>query len=301
MRLTQIRDFVSVMESGSIRAAARKLGLSQPAITKSLRSLETELQLQLVQRTSRGIVPTGPGRAFFARARLAHSELTKAEAEAARFATEGPASIAFGIGPAAAGLLLPGAIRHFEHRFPNVQIRIVEGLAHLLLPSVRDGTLDFAIGQRINPKPEPGISFRPLFQSNYVVVGRKGHPLGNKRRLQELASAKWLTLVPAGYPEGPIARMFSAAGLPPPKQTVHCESYNVIVSVLAKSDMLGVMSQRLLAEPLARGVLEQFEIDATMPIVSVGLFRLADAPLTRPAAAMAQALQLAAKEIRRAA
>ena len=83
MRLTQIRDFLAVVECGGIRAAARKLGVSQPTITKSVRSLEAELHVQLLGRNARGIVPTASGRAFFARARVAHSELRKAEEEAA--------------------------------------------------------------------------------------------------------------------------------------------------------------------------------------------------------------------------
>ncbi len=69
MRLNGIRDLVAVVESGSIRAAARKLGVSQPAITKSVRSLETELHLQLLKRTPQGVVPTPAGRALLVRAR----------------------------------------------------------------------------------------------------------------------------------------------------------------------------------------------------------------------------------------
>ena len=83
MRLTQIRDVLAVVEAGSIRAAARNLGVAQPTITKSVRSLEAELHVQLLARNARGIVPTPYGRAFFARARVAHSELRKAEEEAA--------------------------------------------------------------------------------------------------------------------------------------------------------------------------------------------------------------------------
>src|SRR6266853_2143696 len=101
MRLRQIQNFVAVVESSSIRGAARKLGVSQPAITKSVRSLEEELHSRLVQRTPHGIVPTPAGRAFFARARVAHSELRKAEEEMAQLAGNGTGSVAFGAGPTA--------------------------------------------------------------------------------------------------------------------------------------------------------------------------------------------------------
>src|SRR5438093_1011742 len=81
MRLSQIRDFLAVVEAGGIRAAARKLGVSQPAITRSVRGLEAELRTRLLQRTPTGVVPTQSGRAFVARARAAQAELRKAEEE----------------------------------------------------------------------------------------------------------------------------------------------------------------------------------------------------------------------------
>ena len=64
MRLTQIRDFLAVVEAGSINAAARKLGVSQPGLTKSLGSLEAELSASLLKRTPTGVTLTRLGQAF---------------------------------------------------------------------------------------------------------------------------------------------------------------------------------------------------------------------------------------------
>src|SRR6267143_841188 len=89
MRLSQIRDFLAVVESGGIRAAARELGVSQPAITRSVRGREAELHTRLLQRTPTGVVPTQAGRAFLARARAAQAELRKAEEEADRLGQVG--------------------------------------------------------------------------------------------------------------------------------------------------------------------------------------------------------------------
>ena len=75
MRLTQIRDFVAVVDAGSISSAARTLGVSQPGLTKSIAALEAELNVALLRRTPRGISLTRFGRAFHARAHAAHSEV----------------------------------------------------------------------------------------------------------------------------------------------------------------------------------------------------------------------------------
>src|SRR5712691_10556676 len=248
MRLSQIRDFVAVVESGGIRAAARKLGVSQPAITRSVRRLEAQLHARLLQRTPTGVVLTEPGRAFLARARAAQAELRKAEEEVDQLG-EKASSVAFGVSPTAAAMV-PEAITRFRQEFPQTRVHITEGLPQLLLPLVRDETLDFAICRRAVVKPDSGLAFRPLFRNDFVVVARKGHPLGKARSLVQLAEANWISLLPPDNPSGPLDRAFSLAGLPVPRQVIQCESYNTAIGLLAKTDMLGLLSRQALGESL---------------------------------------------------
>ena len=79
MRLTQLRDFVSIVEAGSIRGAARAHGVSHPAMSKSLRALESEVGVPLIRRSTRGVVCSPAGRVLFARAGAIRAELRKAE------------------------------------------------------------------------------------------------------------------------------------------------------------------------------------------------------------------------------
>lgn len=298
MRLTQIRDFLAVVEAGTIRGAARKLGVSQPTITKSVRSLEAELHVQLLGRSTRGIALTPPGRAFAARARAAQSELRKAEEEASLL--RGAGSVAFGVGPVGAVLILPEAVALFRQQYPTVRIRIVEGLAKVLLPFVRDETLDFVMGLQ-ESKVDPAISFRPLYRSQLVVAVRKGHPLRNARSLAQLAGGDWLTTSTLGLPGGALERLFTSAGLSPPQPVIQCEAYNTVVALLAKTDMLGLMQRRLVAQPFARDFLQEVAIADPLPSVTAGMFMRADTPLTRVAAAMAKAVTMVARGLARSA
>ena len=88
MRLNQIRDLIAVSEAGSLRAAARRIGISQPAMSKSLAELEREFQAQLLTRTSRGVALTAAGRAFVARARVVQGELRKVHEDLAALLME---------------------------------------------------------------------------------------------------------------------------------------------------------------------------------------------------------------------
>lgn len=296
MRLTQIRDFLAVVEAGSIRSAARKLGGSQPAVTKSVRSLEAELQVQLVQRMPHGIALTRSGSAFFARARVAQAELNKGVEEASQ--REGEGSVAFGVGPVAAILVVPEAVSRFRQQYPLARVRVTEGMAPALMPLVRNETLDFGMGPR-PAKLDAAFTFRPLFRAENLVVARKGHPLAKARALAELVDADWLDLAKVTETSGPLDRMFISAGLPAPRQVVQFESYNTIVAMVAKSDMLAIFPRLLIAESFAREVLQEIAIAESAPSLNVALFTRTDSPLTPMAAAMAKAVTAVARGLAR--
>jgi len=292
VRLSQIRDFLAVVESGSIRAGARSLAVAQPTITKSVRSLEAELHAQLLQRTAHGVVLTAAGRAFFGRARIVQAELRKAADEVAQVAGEGEGSVALGVGPASGALILGEAVTRFREQFPRARIRLVDALGHALWPLVRDGTLDLAVSIRPDPKREPALAFRPLFRMEFAVVARRGHPLRNARSLAQLVDADWLTLLPPPTSGAPLDAIFAAAGLPSPRAVIECDSHTSMVMLLSKTDMLGTISRRLLPTPLLRDSVEPIAVAEPLPSLTVGIVTRTDPPLTRVAAAMARAVTL---------
>jgi len=295
MRFRQIEDFLAVVESGGIRAAARKRGVSQSAITKSLRRLETDLGAQLVQRTPQGILLTTSGRVFFERVRVAHAELRRAEDEAAQGERRG-GSVDFGVGPVAGALIVPEAVAAFRKQFPDAHVRILEGLKQLG-PLVRDGTLDFAVGARHHVKSDSALAFKPLFIHQLVVAARKGHPLRNARSLKDLAGAEWVNLVPPASAQSPVERAMAAAGMPLPGRAIQCESYHVLVALLTRTDMLGILTARLLGKTLAGDTLEAIPVAERLPAYTTYLITRTGIPLSRPAAVMAKMVLQAARRL----
>lgn len=301
MRLNQIRDFLAAVESGSIRAAARKLAVAQPTITKSVRSLEAELRVQLLRRSATGIELTAAGRVFFARARVAQSELRKAEAEMAALGGSSVGAVAFGVGALGAVLIVPDAVARFRGQYPRARVRVIEGLSQVLFPMVRDETLDFAVGFRPEGKLDAALRFRALFRSPLVVAARKGHPLVGARSLAELANADWLATSTIGAPGGPLERVFASVGLPGRDPLVRCESYNALVGLLARTDMVAMLQRWWLTQPFARGTIEEIRIVEPLPSPVVGLMTRADSPPTRVAGAMARAVSVVARGLARTA
>ena len=300
MRLTQIQFFLAVVESGSIRAAARKLGVSAPAVTKSVRELEEELHVQLFERTQHGVVATRVGRAFTARAHVVQSELRKAEEECEEFAGGSTGSVTFGAGPTPMFLVVPLALARFRRKRPDARVRIVEGLSPVILPMVRDETLDFALALRPVGELASRLRFRPLYRDTLAIAVRKGHPLRNERSLSKLQDAEWLAFGAQWLAEA-VDRVFSAAALRAPRSMTHCETFNSVFALLASTDMIAALPSRLLMSPFGRGVLQQVPVAERMPSNTQGIVTRADSPLTPAASEMAKvatavARQLAARE-----
>ena len=254
--------------------------------------------MQLLQRTARGVVPTTAGKAFLARARAVRSELRKAEDDLESLRGGPDGSVAFGIAPAACMLIVPEAMLDFRRSHPHARARIVEGVNTALLPLVRDETLDFMIGQKPIAKLESVLRFRPLFTPRLVVAGRTGHPLADAKSLRDLADAQWLMFYSPGT-GAMLERAFGGAGLIFPRHIIQCESYAVALALLAKTDTLGLVIPQLMDEPYAQKFLRRIEIAETIPAPVVGIYTRADAPLTRVASAMAQAVTAVARRLAR--
>jgi LysR family transcriptional regulator of abg operon len=298
MRLSQIRDFLAVVDAGSLRSAARQVGVSQPAITKSIRQLENELNVQLLQRNARGAAATRAGKAFLARARVIQGELRKAREDIELLRGGQRGAVAFGIAPAACMLIVADAMLQFRRLHPQAGVRIVEGVNSALLPQVRDETLDFSVGQAPAGKLDGALKFKPLFRPQLAIVARRGHPLRSARSIRDLAGASWLMF----YPPGGIASLekaFNSAGLPLPENIVRCESYAAALALLAKTDALALIIPQVITEFFAPRHLQPIAVEEALPAPLIGLYDRSDAPLSRVAAAMAQAVTAVARRLAR--
>jgi LysR family transcriptional regulator of abg operon len=287
MRLSQVRDFVAIADAGSITAAARALGVSQPGLTKSIGALESELRVSLFQRSARGVSLTTFGRAFYARAHAAHSELEKARNDVLQLAGIRSGRVAIGFGPLAAALVVPAAVLKFQALFPQVEVRLLEGFAHVVMPLVRDQTLDMALAPRLpGYRRDAALKFRPVFHNEQIIVGRRGHPKAKSRSIGELADAHWLSFEPRPV----VDQVLSTIGLRGAHQLMQCESLNVMLAMLANSDLLAIASRRVLTLAGAADVLQEIAIAERIAPMTTGLYVVADTPLTASAAAMAKLL-----------
>lgn len=306
MRLQAIEQFIAVIDAGSIRGAARNLGVSQPALTRALQQLEEELGVQLMDRSGRGVTPTAAGSAFLSRARVAEAELRKAAEEAKRTAGDSTRLLALGVSPVGASLLLPELAITLQKLHPTTRMRILETTPSALLSLVRDEVMDVAVTQRTRIHLDAGLDYRPLAEVQMRLAVRPGHPLLSKSNklgkkvpctMADLVAASWLYMTAHDSTDDIVSRSFIASGLPVPMPAVHCGSYFVALDLIASTDMVGVLPPALLRSCMRSGQLAELVLAQPLMPIQLGLYTRSGSPQTAPAKSAANAIIAISKRI----
>jgi LysR family transcriptional regulator, regulator of abg operon len=283
MKLNQVRDIIAVAERGSLRSAARFLGVAQPAITRSIRELERELGVTLFERQSTGVVLTPLGEIFLRRAKAAHGELIRAQEELDQYRGEAHGTLRVCLSSASQIALLPHTLSPFRERYSAVTLEIVEGLFTSAEASLKDGTLDCYIGPLAEESLSGELLFEKLFDNERLVFGRKGHPLANAKTLAELVEAQWIATTVTVKADAELGPMFSKFGLPSPKIAVHSSSSLSMITMATYSDLLAMLPMQWTQVPWLHNLLERIHVKEFLPSAAIYIVRRASLPLT-PAA-----------------
>lgn len=283
MKLDQLQHVVAIVEHGSLRAAARRLDVPQPALTRSVRSLEKELGGALFLRETRGMTLTPMGRRFHLRASAIVHEARRAVEEIAQHGGDesGTVMVALSIMPHVG--LLPAALRDFRERCPKVRLHVIEGLFPDVERGLREGAIDFYIGAAPRSAPAPGLTQQFVQSNTRVVMCRQGHPLGSARSLKALKDAQWAVTAVDYDVDDDLARLFDSHALTPPSVLFRARSAMSIMVALAYSDLLAMLPVQWAHFPLTRDALQVISVREHLPAPDVVLIRRPDLPLT-PAA-----------------
>src|SRR5262245_12980008 len=182
MELRHLRYFIAVAEERHITRAAERLGMQQPPLSRQIRELERELDVQLFRRMARGVELTDAGRAFLdgARATLANLDLSS---EAARRTARGEKGRIFLGYPGAAAFhpLVPRIIRELQVALPLVSLKTTaEGFPDDLVERLRHDEIDIAVLPTPVAIPE-GVVVDLLREDPLVVALPAGHALARTK------------------------------------------------------------------------------------------------------------------------
>ncbi|MFX1677486.1 LysR family transcriptional regulator [Paraburkholderia sp. A2WS-5] len=224
METRDLEYLLAVQDHGSIGKAAEAVGVSQPALTKALRRVESQAGLALFERTPNGVTPTPAGELFLVRARRIALEYDDAlkEMEALQGGEHGLLRI--GYSPTVPGALVPGACQKLMKERPAAKLRLRLRLARDLGELLRAGELDLIVAPQLSREDETCV-FVELFHDSLVVLADEAHPLHRKRHLTlaDLAGEEWLLPAPHMPIRQQVDDVFRRHGLAGPKLRVETD------------------------------------------------------------------------------
>jgi DNA-binding transcriptional LysR family regulator len=256
MDLRKLRHFLTVLETGSLGEAARHLSISQPALSKSIQSLEKIIGSPLFVRSARGVTPTTTARAIEVRARIISAEVDRAEGEIREIQEGRRGRIIVGTGPSFAQSILPRAIGRLLHTSPNVDVVVVDGFIDKLLPAVKAGEVEYALLTLSPQVQDANVDTEILMpRDRVVVVAGSGNPLLSRRNvsLKEIWSGPWVLAKEPDQLRSKLAELFSNVGLPPPHAAVEFSSILLALGALREGNLISFLPELLVRQGLNEG------------------------------------------------
>jgi DNA-binding transcriptional LysR family regulator len=266
IELRHHRHAVALEEHRNFQRAARALGISQPALSRSILELERRVGATLFSRTSSGAEATDAGRVFLAKARglIAQADDLAREMRLIRGLESG--ELRFGAGVYPSEMFVAGAMARMSRAHPSLKLTAVSNGIDTLLQMLRRREIEFVIGDLRTAELERGLRTTPLSWHKGHLVVRAGHPLlaGARFGLREALRhpLALTTRIPpdllSNFLRGVEAGEDPAATLP----AITCDSPSMMKRIVAESDAIGLMPMCLVARELADGVLVALPIDA---------------------------------------
>jgi DNA-binding transcriptional LysR family regulator len=224
--------------------AATKLNISQPAVSKAIKSLEQTLGVRLLDRTPQGIEPTIYGRALLKGGAAVFDELLQSVRQIEFLADPGVGQLHIGCTEAGAAGFVPAVIARLSQRHPRVVFRVTTGDAATFIERhLPQRDIDLAIGALPDKADShDDIDAKLLFEERYVVMAGASSRWARKRHvaLSHLVNEPWV-LPPADTTMGMhIARAFHAQGIEPPQSRVMSFSVPLCHSLLASGGFLTI-------------------------------------------------------------
>lgn len=244
--LRDVEYFAAIAEHGQLQLAADALGLSQPALSMSLRRLEHAMNAKLLKRTPKGVELTSVGTALLARAgklRLSVDDMTR---EIADLSAGRAGHLRIGMAASSALHYVPIACAALLRESPRLTLKLTTADPTTLESNLSNGTLDIHVNVKARQAPHhEDLIEEPLYDEEDAIYASANHRLAKRRQvtLADLAQERWALPSPDSGIVRLLTQAFAKHGLPPPKQAVETSYLPARYYLVATTDLLAYGSK----------------------------------------------------------
>ena len=197
MEVRQLRYFVAVAEELNFTRAARRLKMAQPPLSIQIKQLETELGVELFDRSRRAIRLTEPGRALLPEARRLLDQMEEIAAMVRRIGSGSVGRLTVGFIPSASHTALPPLLRAFSGWAPEVELNLIEMTPDAIMRAIADDRID--VGLIYLPINDAELQVSIVHSEPLVAVLPVDHPLAGRRTISALELAHERFILPNRY------------------------------------------------------------------------------------------------------
>lgn len=298
LKLRHLRCFLAIFRSGSISAAADVLALSQPAVTKTLKELESILGSRLIERGRGTSKLTIQGEVFMPRAAACLKELDRAVESVMTADSKMEWHIHVGSMPSVEASLVPAAIRIVQQDVPAAVVRISTGPLKYLSTMLLDDEIDLVVGHMPALDQMVGLTFEHLYVEPFLFVVRSDHPLAQAKPCDVGTLREFDMILPENSPSdnAHVARLLAAIGLTDDiTDRIVAMAPAFVRSFLHQSDAICVVPEGMFMRELEMGELVALAIDTSHSLSPVGLVLKENAEIKPPIEVMRRAFHAASK------
>ncbi|HKE18393.1 MAG TPA: LysR family transcriptional regulator [Kofleriaceae bacterium] len=285
MTASNLEAFVAVAAHLKLTVAARQLRISQPALSRRIKTLEVEIGAPLLVRTSRGVALSPAGERFIGHARRALEALRSGVDEVKELSGQAIGGVALGAIPSVGTYLLPPVVALMRKACPGVTLRLAEGISATLEERVARGELDLAL--LTLPLRRLDLVVQKLWEEHLVLVVPRGHRLTRQRQPIPLAAiGDEPLLVYPRLPDAVIGAAFEQVGVAP-NVVIETESAESLLQMVGRGLGVALMrSSLVLNHP--KPTFSVVRVGRGAPIRRVGLVHRGDESLSLGARTLKQ-------------
>jgi DNA-binding transcriptional LysR family regulator len=253
----QLQAFLAIVEAGSLGRAASSLHLTQPALSRIIKRLESQLGVELFERRPSGMEITSFGQALLPHARQLVREANLAIEEINVRLGLGRGTLRIGAVASAAVMVLPAVLQQMLARWPNLQIQITEAVEDRLAAALAANEVDVVLSGQISESEEIVQVADHRFTDCSRVLAAAGHPLRQRARigLDEVLEQPWVMPPEDAEPRRQFDARVKALGARRVRVQIETRSPTVIKSLVAQSGILGWLPEPLYAAERAANLL----------------------------------------------
>jgi DNA-binding transcriptional LysR family regulator len=282
LKLRDLHILLAVAQAGSMAKAAKRLAISQPAISRAIADMEHTLKVRLFDRSPQGIEPTQFGRALLKRGVAVFDELKQGVQDIEFLSNPESGELRIGSSSALSEGIVLAVIDRLSRQYPRVVFYVAPSGSLSLYDDLRERRIELGLVRMPEVATAEDVEEEMLFEEPLAVVAGAENPWSRRRKIKlaELVNEPWTWPQPGTMFDLLVVEAFRASGLEPPRATVYADAVNMRTGLAATGRFLAVVPASMLKFSAKNTLIKILPVELPTTQRQIGIIKLKNRTLS---------------------